>query len=280
VARRLDEAVVKPVGGRVQRGSARLPEEQARHNLPSRVSSFLGRDAELLELQRLLQRSRLVTLTGAGGVGKTRLALELATGVVGTAADAVWLVELASLADEALVPQVVAQAAGIREEPTRPLLASLRAGLSAGRVLLVLDNCEHLVDACAQLAQHLLRQCTELKILATSREPLGVAGEIAWRVPSLQVPSEGEHVSAADLALADAVQLFVERAEATRSGFALTAENAAAVVEVCRRLDGIPLAMELAAARVRVLTPAEIAARLGDRFGLLAGGSRTAPARH
>jgi predicted ATPase len=146
-------------GDHARRDSAPVTEEQRRHNLPGQISSFLGRDAELIELRRLLQRNRLITLTGAGGVGKTRLALELAAGVVATTADAVWLAELASLAHPALVAQVVAQAAGIREEPSRPLLASLRAGLSAGRVLLVLDNCEHLLDACAQLAEHLLRQC-------------------------------------------------------------------------------------------------------------------------
>ncbi len=248
VARRLDGAVM-PTGDHALRDSGPLTEEQPRHNLPGQISSFLGRDAELVELQRLLQRNRLVTLTGAGGVGKTRLALELASGFVANAADAVWLVELASLADPALVPEVVAQAAGIREEPSRSLLASLRTGLSAGRVLLLLDNCEHLVDACAQLAQHLLRDCPGLKILATSREPLGVTGEIAWRVPSLQVAPEGDRASLDDLAGVEAVRLFVDRAKATRPDFALTAENAPAVVDVCRRLEGIPLAIELAATR-------------------------------
>lgn len=250
-----------------------------RHNLPVELSSFLGRDAEIAELQRLLGTTRLLTLTGSGGVGKTRLALNTAAGLLGVAADAVWLVDLAPLSDPLLVPQAVAQAAGVREEPGRPLLATLATALGVGRVLLVLDNCEHLVGACAHLAEELLRACPDLRVLATSREPLGVPGEVAWLVPSLDLPAAGADVSREELGRSPAVQLFVERARAARPGFALTGENGPAVAEICRRLDGIPLAIELAAARVRILAPDEIAARLGDRFRLLAGGSRTAPPR-
>lgn len=250
-----------------------------RHNLPSDVSSFVGRQAEIGALRRLLGTTRLLTLTGSGGVGKTRLALHLAASLLGDAADAVWLVELAPLADPTLVPQAVAQAVGLREERGRPLLATLAAGLRVGRVLLLLDNCEHLVAACAQLAERLLRACPGLRILATSRELLGVPGEVNWRVPSLSTPVAGEQVALEDLAESEAVQLFVERAQAARPGFVLAEQNAPAVWDICRRLDGIPLAIELAAARVRMMAPDEIAARLGDRFRLLTGGSRTAPPR-
>lgn len=250
-----------------------------RHNLPGQLSSFLGREAELGEVRRALRATRLLTLTGPGGVGKTRLALATAAETLGEGADGVWLVELAPVTDPMLVPQAVAQATGIREQPGRPLAATLAAGLGVGRVLLVLDNCEHLLDGCALLADALLRVCPDLRVLATSREPLDVAGEVAWRVLPLGLPTAVEHAPSGEVARAEAVRLFVERAQAARPGFALTAYNAAAVAEICRRLDGIPLALELAAARMRLLAPEEIAERLSDRFGLLTGGGRTAPAR-
>jgi predicted ATPase len=256
------------------------------HNLPLQVTSFVGRERELAEVGRLLAAGRLATLTGPGGTGKTRLALHAAADALEGHPDGVWLAELAALADPALVPQAVAAAVGVREEPGRPLLPTLTAALAPRRVLLVLDNCEHLLDACARLVDALLRACPHVRLLCTSREALGIAGEAVWRVPSLAVPAAaaGLHApvgpDAAGLARSAAVRLFVDRAAAVRPGFALTEENAAAVARVCARLDGIPLAIELAAARVRVLPPRQLLARLDDRFRLLTGGSRTALERH
>jgi predicted ATPase/DNA-binding CsgD family transcriptional regulator len=250
-----------------------------RHNLPLQLTSFIGREQALAEVGRLLATARLLTLTGAPGVGKTRLALQLAGQALEAYADGVWLVELAPLADPALVPQAVATAVGVQEQPGRPLVEILGEALRPQQVLLVLDNCEHLVAACAMLADHLLRACPQLEILATSREALGVGGETAWWVPSLAVPGEAAPATAAEvgaLGQCEAVRLFVERASAAEPRFALTERNSGAVGQVCRRLDGIPLALELAAARVRALPVEQIAARLDDRFRLLTGGSRAA----
>jgi predicted ATPase/class 3 adenylate cyclase len=256
------------------------------HNLPLQLTSFVGRERELAEVGRLLAAGRLVTLTGPGGTGKTRLALRAAADALEGHPDGVWVAELAALADPALVPQAVAAAVGVREEPGRPLLATLTAALASRRVLLVPDNCEHLLAACARLADALLRACPHVRLLCTSREALGIAGEAVWRVPSLAVPGDAAVLhapagpDAAGLAHSAAVRLFVDRAAAVRPGFALTEQNAAAVAQVCARLDGIPLALELAAARVRVLPPQQLLERLDDRFRLLTGGSRTALERH
>jgi non-specific serine/threonine protein kinase len=251
-------------------------------NLPISLTSFIGREREIAEVTRLLagppSESRLLTLTGAGGCGKTRLALRVAGEALGDFPDGVWLVELAALADPALVAGAVAMAVGVREVPGRALTESLVDHLRDRTLLLILDNCEHLVAAAAGLADVLLRSCPRLRVLATSREPLGSAGETIWRVPSLTLPP----LSAADAPLLEpltryeAVRLFVERARAAVPAFAPSAENAPALVEICRRLDGIPLAIELAAARVRVFSAAQIAARLDDRFRLLTAGPRTA----
>ncbi|MBA2277567.1 MAG: AAA family ATPase [Chloroflexia bacterium] len=251
-----------------------------RHNLPGQLSSFLGRETEVAEVRQILSTSRLVTLTGVGGVGKTRLALRLAEAMLASDVDAVRLVELAALADPAHVPQTVAQAVGTREAPGQPLLATIATALGTGRPLLILDNCEHLLDGCAPFAENLLRVCPDLRLLATSREPLGVTGEVTWRVPSLGLPDADKDAGLCEVATSTAVRLFVERAQAARPGFTLTERNARAVAEVCRTLDGIPLALELAAARMRFLTADEVAARLNDRFRLLATGSRTVPHRH
>jgi non-specific serine/threonine protein kinase len=269
----------------------RRPPPAGPSNLPLQLTSFVGRERELATTRELLAAHRLVTLIGTGGVGKTRLALEAAGALRPAYPDGIWLAELAALADPALVPQAVATATGVRERPGRPLVATLTDALEPKRLLLVLDNCEHLVAACARLADALLRACPHLTVLATSREALGIAGETVWRVPSLSAPEEtgaaGREVPAAgapdvagDLARYAAVRLFCERAAAVRPGFALTAESAPAVAQVCARLDGIPLALELAAARVRVLPPQQLLARLEDRFRLLTGGSRTALERH
>jgi predicted ATPase/class 3 adenylate cyclase len=250
------------------------------HNLPVQLTSFVGREREMAELKPLLASSRLLTLTGPGGTGKTRLALRLAAEESDSFAAGVWLVELAPLADPTLVPHTVAATLGVQEQPGRALLDVLRDYLRAKSLLLLLDNCEHLIEACAQLVEALLRAAPSLRILASSREALGIAGETAYRVPSLTVPQRRQPHDLDTVARNDCVRLFVERATAALPSFRLTAMNAPAVAEIGRRLDGIPLAIELAAARTRVVPPEQIAARLDDRFRLLVGGSRTALPRH
>ena len=223
------------------------------HNLPVAQSSFVGRESETLEVKRTLSMTRLLTLTGAGGCGKTRLALEVASDLVGTYPDGVWLVELAALSEEALVPNAVAAALGVRERPDLPLTDTLVNSISSRQMLLILDNCEHLIYTCAGLVDTLLGSCEQLRVLATSREALGVAGETNWLVPSLTVPDAGGLPATQSLARYEAVQLFLERARSRLPAFVLTSENAPAVVNVCRRLDGIPLAIELATARMTAL---------------------------
>jgi predicted ATPase/DNA-binding CsgD family transcriptional regulator/Tfp pilus assembly protein PilF len=248
--------------------------------LPAAVSSFVGRDHEMKAVAKLLETARLVTLRGGGGVGKTRLALEVAAVVAKRSAEKVRLVELALVADPALVPAAVAGALRVREQPGRSLVETLISHLRHRRLLLVVDNCEHVVDAAAELIQTLLRGCADLRILATSRQQLGITGEGVWLVPPLSVPPAAEMFDV-ELSAYGAVRLFVTRAAESAPGFALTAAVAPAVAEICRRLDGVPLAIELAASRVQVLSPMQIAARLDDRFGLLAAGSRTiSPCHH
>ncbi len=245
------------------------------HNLPIQLTSFVGRVREITEVRRLLGAACLVTLTGSGGAGKTRLALQVAADVVERYPDGVWLVEFAPIADPALVPKTVASALQVPEQPGRDMTATLVDALRPKTLLLVLDNCEHLLAACAGLAGALLRACPQVRILATSREGLGVPGETLSHVPSLAVPEDLNHLPPSeDLVLYDAVRLFVDRAVAITPGFTVTSENARAVAQVCQRLDGIPLAIELAAARVKVLAAEQIAVRLDDRFRLLTGGSR------
>ncbi len=249
------------------------------NNLPLATSRFIGREPQIDEVRGRIADARLVTLVGPGGIGKTRLSLEVAARVLGDSDDAVWFVELAPLADPELVVQSVAKVLGVREQDGRLTPESLTAWLRDRRVLLVLDNCEHLVEACASLVDSLLRSCSGLRVLATSREPLGVTGEAVWPVPALTVPAGGTSVSPPALGEFEATRLFVERATLVRPGFAAREGNAAAIAEVCRRLDGIPLAIELAAARAKVLSVEQIADKLDDRFALLAGGNRTAPKR-
>ena len=248
-------------------------------NLPAEPNSFVGRERDLAELARLLSDVRALTLCGPGGIGKTRLAVRLACEAVPGFPDGAWLAELADTEDSALVTQRVAAALGVRPEPERPLAETLAAALRPRRLLLILDTCEHVVDACAALVQQLLASCPGLRVIATSREPLRVRGETVWRVPPLELPAAADELTPGELAAHEAIRLFTDRAAAVRPGFALDTGNCAAVLQLCRTLDGMPLAIELAAARVGALSVEQIAARLVDRFQLLASGDRTAPVR-
>ncbi len=249
---------------------------QGRTNLPAELSSFVGRDRELRELSGLLSTTRLLTLTGAGGMGKTRLAFRIAANAAANYPHGVWLVRLDAVADGALVCAAIAEVLDVREQPGRSLLECVTQAIGSRHLLLVVDNCEHLIQACAELAEALLKACPQLQILATSRESLNVAGERAWSVPPLSLPEPHQVASANQLSLCEAVRLFIERALSARPSFALTDKNAPAVALLCRRLDGIPLAIELAAARVKALSVEEIAHRLDDCLRLLTVGSRTA----
>jgi predicted ATPase/class 3 adenylate cyclase len=253
--------------------------EMTPNNLPAQVTSFIGRTRELAEAKQLLGTTRLLTFTGSGGTGKTRLSLQTAAEVLDQFPHGVWLIELATVSDPALVPETIANALDVREEHGRSLLDTLLNALRARQLLLLLDNCEHLVAACAQTAASVLRRCPAVKILASSREALNIQGEVVRPVLPLAVPEFGvdeTDLSTEQLAQLEAVQLFAERAAAARPGFALTPQNARLIARISWRLDGIPLAIELAAARIKVLPLEQILARLDDRFRLLSGGSRAA----
>jgi predicted ATPase len=248
--------------------------EATPNNLPQQISSFIGRERELHEAKRLLAQSRLLTLVGIGGIGKTRFSLQLAADVLDAYPDGVWLVELGSIGDPLLVPSSVAQVLGLQERRDTPPLQTLCNHLKSRSLLLVLDNCEHLIKACAALAEAMLAAAPTIRILASSREPLRLAGEQTYTLPTLSLPAlDGDQDG---LAQAEAVQLFVERARLLQPGFVLTQRQAPTVAALCVHLDGIPLALELAAARVGSLSIEEINARLSDRFKLLTGGLRTA----
>src|SRR3954447_16131735 len=250
-----------------------------RHNLPSPRSSFVGRERETEEVERELAMTRLLTLTGVGGSGKTRLALEVARRLVKAYPDGVWLMELAPLSEAALVPKAVAEALRVPERPTEPLTDTLAEILRDRQLLLILDNCEHLLEASARLVDALLDSCPHLRILATSREALGVEGEIRWVVPQLSAPDPQDTPSSEELEAYGSVRLFVERARGRDPAFALSPQNAVAVAGICSRLEGIPLAIELAAARVGTLSLEEIAQRLEGSIELLTHGGRTAVPR-
>lgn len=247
------------------------------NNLPVQLTSFVGREKQIAEIQEIITRSRVVTLTGAGGSGKTRLSLEVAAELVDAKhfKNGIWFVELAPLSDSALVTWSIATVLGIQEQSERPILNTLLDFLQNKSLLLILDNCEHLLGACAELSETILRACPNVKVLASSREPLGIAGEISYRVPSLSLPSTRDLLPHA-LTRYEAVRLFIERAAAVQASFAMTNENAPTLTQICYRLDGIPLALELAAARVRVLSVEQISKKLDDRFRLLTGGARGA----
>lgn len=253
---------------------------ELRHNLPVPLSSFVGRERDVTALRDLLRTTRLLTLTGAGGIGKTRLALEVARSLLNAYTDGIWLVELAAIAEPDLLPSTLATVLGVHPEPDQHTLDTLIGALCSRQVLLVLDNCEYLVAACARLTRTLLEACPGVTILVTSRQRLGTSGELIWRVPSLATLSGDDRPSVEGMLDYAAVRLFVERARAVESRFALTPNNAGAVARICERLDGIPLAIELAAAQVRVLTAEQIARRLDDRFALLTGGDPSDIPRH
>jgi predicted ATPase/DNA-binding XRE family transcriptional regulator len=246
-----------------------------RSNLPVSTTSFIGREKEQAEIIELIRKNRLVTLMGAGGIGKTRLSIQSASALMNDFPGGLWFVEFAPLSDPALVPQAIVSTLGLIEQTNREPAAILIDFLKSKKSLLILDNCEHLVQACAQLAETLLHACPDLHILATSRETLGIAGEVAYLVPSLGTP-DPLSATLEGMSQFEAVQLFIERTSSVLPGFTATEKNASAIAQVCYHLDGIPLAIELAAARVKLLRVEEIAARLDDRFGLLTGGRRTA----
>ncbi|UCF28099.1 MAG: hypothetical protein JSW42_16005 [Chloroflexota bacterium] len=248
-------------------------------NLPIPLTSFIGREDEINEIKGMLIHYRLLTLTGAGGSGKTRLAIQVASEVQNMFKDGIWWIDLGVLVEPGLVPQAVAKVLDVQEAPNKTLSETLAFALRSRQILLVFDCCEHLLDACAQLAEYLLKACPDLKILTTSREILGVAGERIFLVPTLSSPDPAQ-VRPSDFHAFDAVRLFVERAATLKSDFALTDQNTPAIGQLCFGLDGIPLAIELAAARVQALKVEQIAGRLDDRFQLLTGGSRTALPRH
>jgi len=250
------------------------------NNLPAQLTSFVGREKELADVKRLLADTHMLTLIGPGGTGKTRLSVRLARDVLNEYPDGIWMIDLAPVLDPTLVPRTTAITIGLRDEPQRPVIDMLCDYLSTKQMLIILDNCEHLVEACANMAEQILRTAADVRILASSREALGVAGEVTYRVPSLGLPDVNNLPSIESLSQYEAVKLFIDRATSAVPNFKVTNETAPSLAQVCQRLDGIPLAIELAAAKIRVLSLEQIAKRLDDRFRLLTGGRRTALERH
>jgi predicted ATPase len=258
-----------------QTGRASKP----KHNLPYQLTSFVGREQEMEQLEELVLAHRLVTLTGAGGAGKTRLAIEVASRLIDAFPDGVWLVELATLSDPPLVPQAAAQALGVKEQPARPVIETLGDYLASKKLLILLDNVEHMLEGCAHLVDSIVRRSPDITVLVTSRERLGMTGELTYRVPSLTVPGTSETMTPETASRYEGVRLFVERAKLVHP-FDLTAQNASYVASICTRLDGMPLAIELAAPRLRSLSVDELSERLDQRFAVLVDGSRAALPRH
>jgi predicted ATPase/DNA-binding XRE family transcriptional regulator len=254
--------------------------ERPTHNLPRSLTRLVGREQELAELDRVLPTAPLLTLVGAGGVGKTRLAQELVRNHVASYPDGSWLIELARLTDASLIPSAVAAAVGLHDLDARNVTSTLAEYLRPLKLLLVLDNCEHLVEACAELVATLLRTCPDLQVVATSREPLAIAGEVTWRVPPLGLPEPYTHSSPEQIMLSAAVRLFIERAQAVSNALVLTPENLQQVARICIGVDGIPLALELAAAHARVLPVEQLADRLEYDSEVLGRTIRTGPPQH
>jgi len=248
----------------------------ANNNLPQQVTRLVGRDRDIAEIQAIVNGERVVTLLGTGGVGKTRCALQVGAEMLDRFADGVWFADLAPLSDGNLVASEIGSIFNVQEPASRPMLDTLVKHLASKQLLLILDNCEHLIDACAKAAAALARACPGVKVLATSREPLNIRGEIVHRLPTLSVPRATKHLAAHGALEHGAIALFEMRAHAVNPRFSVTDDNAGVVVEICRRLDGIPLAIELAAARVKSMSVRDLAARLDERFRLLTGGDRSA----
>ena len=276
----LRHEVAPPRSGGVDTPSPTSIATKGRTNLPAELSTFIGRGAQIAEVTDLLASNRQVTLVGPGGIGKTRLAIQLARRLLDAYRDGVWLVDLATVIEAETLPYEVLTWLGFREQPDSTPVASLTAVLEQRQLLLILDNCEHLVDATAELVQTLLRSCAHVSILATSRERLNCDGEQAWSVPSLDTPNPERNAPIELLLEHDAVMLFVDRARRARRSFVLTEDNAGAVISLCSRLDGIPLAIELAAARSAALSPEELLEHLGNRFRLVTGSRRASVSRH
>ncbi len=250
------------------------------NNLPAELTSFVGREPQLAELRRLMHRSRLITLTGPGGAGKSRLALRLSSDVLDRYPDGVWLVDLSALADQRLLEHTVASVCGVKEDSRRPVIEAIAEGLANSRCVFLLDGCEHLVDSVAELTSRLLRSCPKLAVIATSREPLGVEGEVIWRTPSLTTPKVEDAAHPELLMESEAIRLFVDRARLSRPEFELEPGRATALAQICTRLEGIPLAIELAAGLSSVMSLEEILDGLQHRFQLLTGGGRRSLPRH
>jgi non-specific serine/threonine protein kinase len=265
---------VTKVDGEANRAS------RSKHNLPYQLTSFVGRAQEIAQLAELVTTHRLVTLTGAGGAGKTRLAIEVASRLVDAFPDGVWLVELAALSDPRLVPQAVAQALALPDQPARPVIETLSDYLASKALLLVVDNAEHLLEACVHLVDEIVRRGPDIAVFVTSRERLGITGELTYRVPSLTVPGTNETLTPETISPYEGVRLFVDRAKLLRPDFDVTTKNTVAVASICARLDGMPLAIELAAPRLRSMSVEELSQRLDQRFALLTDGSPTALPRH
>jgi non-specific serine/threonine protein kinase len=248
-------------------------------NVPVELSSFVGRSRELAEVKRLLAAARVVTVAGPGGIGKSRLALRAAHQLGRFFPQGVWLAELAELDGPDLVPVALARALGVYDRPEGGIEDALVAHLRQRRLLVVLDNCEHLVEACRELVTWLVSRCAGVRVLCTSRERLGVAGEVTVALPALELPATGARLGMAGLAEVEALRLLVDRAVAVAPGFALTEENAGVAGDICRRLDGLPLAIELAAVRLASMSPGDLLERLDNRFGLLGSGRLAGPGR-
>jgi predicted ATPase len=253
---------------------------RSKHNLPYQLTSFIGRQQEIAQLEELVTAHRLVTLTGAGGAGKTRLAIEVASRLIDAFSDGVWLVELAALSDPRLVPQAVAQALVLKEQPGKAVSEIVSGWLESKRVLLIFDNAEHVIEECVRLLDEILRRGPDVAILVTSRERLGMTGELTYRVPSLTVPETNGPLTPEIISPFEGVRLFIERTQLLRPDFDVTTKNAAAIASICARLDGMPLAIELAAPRLRSMSVDELSERLDQRFSLLTDGSRAALSRH
>jgi predicted ATPase/DNA-binding SARP family transcriptional activator len=252
-------------------------ETHPRTNLPAHLTSFVGREGNLVDVRQMLGVGRLVTLVGVGGCGKTRLAVQTVDGLADRFPDGAWFVDLAPLTDSEMVPQAIAASLGVREQPGRPILDTVAEHLRKKSALLLLDNCEHLVDGVAEVTAALLSTCRDIRVLATSRERLRVDGEHVYQVQPLAIPPSGAYIMASELSRFDSSVLFIQRAQQSRPSFSVSDANAPDIADLCRRLDGIPLAIELAAAQIYGLTPREIVTNMGDRFAILASGDR---ARH